>query len=110
MNAFILYLLMLIASFFSAFVIGFNRYANYINSQKPAKNFKLLIISEILLHGLSGFFIGLILSIYTDNEIFIIVASGGGGMGGNKLFMTLFEGVLTGFIKLSGKKDDEDEQ
>lgn len=85
-------LLMITVSFFAAFAIGLNKYASHLSTDKPLD--KLLIISEILIHGISGLLIGLICTKFVSDMYLLSAISGVGGMAGQKLLYILARNVI----------------
>ena len=73
------------------------------SSKKPVN--KLLILSEILICGLSGFFIGLLSTQYTDSTYILVAISGSGGMIGRKLLFIVVKNIFAGFLNISSVKD-----
>lgn len=106
-NTTITILLMITTSFFSAFAVCLNKYAIISNSSKEPIS-KILILSEVLIYGLSGFFIGLIATQYTDAIYMLIAISGSGGMIGQKLLYAVIKGVLPSLLNMTSKDEDEE--
>lgn len=102
-------LLMLTTSFFSAFAVGLNKYATISTSTKEPIN-KLLLLSEVLVYGLSGFFMGLISLQYTDNIYMVIAISGSGGMIGKKLLFAVIKSIIFGILNMSETEDKNEDK
>lgn len=98
-------LLMIIASFFAAFTIGLNKYASHLSTNKPLD--KLLIISEILVHGVSGLLIGLVCTKFVSDAYILSAISGVGGMAGQKLLYVLARNVIRNLSKIDVKEGFE---
>lgn len=104
-NKFIDILLMLTISFFSAFSIGLNKYA--VSIDKDDKMSRLLLISEILIHGLSGLFIGLIFTKFISDIYILCAMSGIGGMLGQKLLYNVAKNFMAAVMSLDEKQREE---
>lgn len=104
-NKFIDILLMIIISFFAAFTIGLNKYA--ISLEKGKTPSKLLTVSEILVHGISGFLIGLIFTKFISDPYILCAISGIGGMIGQKLLYTVAKNFIISIMKLDSEQTDE---
>ena len=105
-NTVIKILLILTTSFFSAFAVGLNKYVTISASTKEPIN-KLLLLSEVLVYGLSGFFMGLLSLQHTDNIYMVIVISGSGGMIGQKLLFAVIKSIIFGILNMSETEDKD---
>lgn len=102
---------MILISFFSAFTVGLNKYATQARRDK-VKIDRLIIVSEIMVHGVSGFIIGLVSTKVVTDPYILCAVSGIGGMIGRKLLYVVannFIGSIMSVKDLDTKKIDEDE-
>ena len=97
--------LMIVVSFFAAFTVGFNKYAIDISSGKSAN--KLLVMSEILIHGISGLLIGLVFTKFVSDTYILCAISGIGGMIGQKLLHVVAKNFIASIMSIESEKMDE---
>lgn len=101
-------LLMLTISFFAAFTVGLNKYAIKISNDISVN--KLVILSEILIHGISGLLIGLMFTKFIDDIYILCAVSGAGGMIGQKLLYAVVKNFMNSIASLDIDKDIEKDE
>lgn len=90
---------MLAISFFAAFSVGLNKYA--IDLYNGKTNTRLLIGSEIFIHGISGLLIGLIFTKFISDIYILCAVSGIGGMIGQKLLYFVARNFISSIISMN---------
>lgn len=92
-------LLMILISFFSAFTVGLNKYAIQVYRDKIQVS-RMIIISEIMVHGLSGLLIGLVSTRFISDVYTLCAVSGIGGMVGRKLLYVVANNLIASITNI----------
>lgn len=104
------FLFIFVSSYFAAFSIGLSKKA-----QNPRMS-QLKMISEIMIHGISGAIVGLLATQFVKETFLLCALSAIGGLAGQQLVLKIADIILTsivhskGYIKKEEAKEEKEER